>query len=135
MYKKLLVAMALDHEVSKNTLAFANRICAEGGTIMALHVMEEPSGTASARLREDLLAEGSSRAAALFKDKLADFPHVEPIMAHGHPSRVILETAAERGVDCIVMGSHKPGLADYFIGSTAARVVRHADCSVHVFRG
>ncbi|MEL7091123.1 MAG: universal stress protein [Pseudomonadota bacterium] len=135
MYKKVLVAMALDHEVSRNTLAFANAICEDGGTILALHVMEEPSGTASARLREDLLAEGSARAASLFKDKLVDYPNVEPIMAHGHPSRVILETAAERGVDCIVMGSHKPGLADYFIGSTAARVVRHAECSVHVYRG
>jgi len=37
-------------------------------------------------------------------------------------------------VDLIIVGSHKPGLQDYLLGSTAARVVRHAMCSVLVGR-
>ena len=34
----------------------------------------------------------------------------------------------------IVIASHDPGLADYLLGSTAGRVVRHAHCSVLVVR-
>jgi nucleotide-binding universal stress UspA family protein len=33
-----------------------------------------------------------------------------------------------------VIASHRPGMADLLIGSTAAQVVRHAPCAVHVLR-
>jgi universal stress protein F len=33
-----------------------------------------------------------------------------------------------------VIASHRPGIQDYFLGSTASRVVRHANCTVHVMR-
>jgi len=33
-----------------------------------------------------------------------------------------------------MIASHKPGMSDYFIGSTAARVVRHAQVSVLIDR-
>ena len=134
MYKMILVAMALDHEVSEKTLALAKALCVPGGKVFALHVLEEPQGTANVRLREDLLNEGTERANKLFEEKLAAHPGVEHKIATGHVSRTILDFAAEHGVDCIVMGSHKPGFADYLIGSNAARVVRHANCSVHVYR-
>ncbi len=52
----------------------------------------------------------------------------------GAPSAVILEEAERLGADAIVLGSHRPGLGDYLIGSTAARVVRHAQCTVIVER-
>ena len=42
--------------------------------------------------------------------------------------------AEDDKVDLIIIASHKPGLQDYFLGSTAARVVRHASCSVLVVR-
>ncbi|MBT8474881.1 MAG: universal stress protein, partial [Alphaproteobacteria bacterium] len=46
----------------------------------------------------------------------------------------ITEYADSHGCDCIIIMSHQPGLQDYFLGSTAARVVRHAHCAVHVMR-
>ena len=52
----------------------------------------------------------------------------------GHPYRTILEVADEIGTDLIVIASHKPELQDYFLGSVAAKVVRHAKCSVLVMR-
>jgi nucleotide-binding universal stress UspA family protein len=33
-----------------------------------------------------------------------------------------------------VIASHDPGFVDYFLGSVAARFVRHAHCSVLVAR-
>ncbi len=134
MYNSILVAMALDHDLSQQLIAFAKSVCAPGGKVTALHVLEEPSGTANARLREDLLEEGTARATALFAEKLGAFPEVEAKIVTGHVSRTIVEHAEAAGIDCIVMGSHKPELVDYLIGSTAARVVRHAPCSVHVYR-
>ncbi len=52
----------------------------------------------------------------------------------GKPGSTILTSADECGADLIIIGSHKPGLEDYFLGSTASRVVRHAQCSVLVMR-
>jgi len=52
----------------------------------------------------------------------------------GQPPRAILDTAGEVGADLVIVASHRPGLSDYLLGSTAARVVRHATCSVLVIR-
>lgn len=46
----------------------------------------------------------------------------------------ILQAARRLGVDLIVMTAHRPELKDYLLGPNAARVVRHADCSVLVVR-
>ena len=134
MYKSVLVAMALDHDLSHKLLAFARSIAAPDAKITALHVIEEITGTGNAGVREDLRQSGAASAQALLKQKLESFPEVEGRIMEGHVSRTLVDVATERGIDCLVMGSHKPGLVDYLIGSTAARVVRHAPCSVHVYR-
>ena len=69
---------------------------------------------------------------ALGKEVGADDVNIEVVV--GHPGRTITDYADENGIDCIVIASHQPGLQDYFLGSTAARVVRHAHCAVHVLR-
>lgn len=52
----------------------------------------------------------------------------------GHPYQTILDVANERNAELIIIASHQPGLQDYLLGSTAAKVVRHAKCSVLVVR-
>lgn len=56
------------------------------------------------------------------------------IVGHGGIYREILRYSAEIGVDLIVMSAHRPDLEDYLLGPNAARVVRHARCSVLVVR-
>lgn len=46
----------------------------------------------------------------------------------------VLETAEDLKATLIVMGAHKPGIKDYVIGPNAARVARHARCSVYIER-
>ncbi len=46
----------------------------------------------------------------------------------------ILAEAAAWGADLIVVGSHRPVVADYLLGSNAKTIVRHALCSVLVVR-
>lgn len=59
---------------------------------------------------------------------------LQHIVGHGTIYQEILRYAAETGCDLIVMASHRPGLEDYLLGPNAARVVRHAGCSVMVVR-
>lgn len=46
----------------------------------------------------------------------------------------VLEEAKATGADLIVVGSHRPSMATYLIGSNAGTIVRHATCSVLVVR-
>ncbi|MDP2358862.1 MAG: universal stress protein [Beijerinckiaceae bacterium] len=46
----------------------------------------------------------------------------------------ILAEAEECGADLIVIGSHRPAMSTYLLGSNAKTVVRHAKCSVLVVR-
>jgi nucleotide-binding universal stress UspA family protein len=46
----------------------------------------------------------------------------------------ILSAAESLAIDLIVLSSHRPAMKDWLIGANAARVVRHAKCSVLVVR-
>ena len=46
----------------------------------------------------------------------------------------ILHLAEQLEADLIVLASHRPEMRDWLIGANAARVVRHARCSVLVVR-
>lgn len=61
--------------------------------------------------------------------------NVQPHVMHGRVYDEIIRAADRLGVDAIVIGSHRPDLADYLLGPNAARVVRHAKQSVFVVRG
>jgi nucleotide-binding universal stress UspA family protein len=56
------------------------------------------------------------------------------IVDHGVIYRIILHYARETNCDLVVMSSGRPDLEDYLLGPNAARVVRHARCSVLVVR-
>ena len=48
--------------------------------------------------------------------------------------RAVCETAKADGVDLVVIGSHSYGGIDRLLGTTAAKIVDHAPCSVYVVR-
>jgi nucleotide-binding universal stress UspA family protein len=52
----------------------------------------------------------------------------------GAPWAAICEAAKEASADLIIIGSHGYGGLDRLLGTTAAKVVNHADCSVLVAR-
>lgn len=55
-------------------------------------------------------------------------------VAHGTIYDEIMRVANELSCDLIVLAAHRPELKDYLLGPNAARVVRHANCSVMVVR-
>jgi nucleotide-binding universal stress UspA family protein len=59
---------------------------------------------------------------------------ISSVVRYGSVYPEVLAEAADWGSDLIIVGSHKPELATYLLGSSAAAIVRHAKCSVLVVR-
>ena len=135
MYKNILVPVSLDgYRDIDSALKVAQTLSAGSKSISLLHVVEHLP-----QYSEDLLPEDHfERAKSAISEKLQ--PLIEGIenasleIVEGHSGRTIVDYAGSHEVDCIVIASHRPGLQDYLLGSTAARVVRHANCAVHVVR-
>ena len=57
------------------------------------------------------------------------------LVEHGGPKATIIDHAAQRQADLIVVGSHGwRGLNRFLMGSVSDAVIRHAGCSVEVVR-
>ncbi|NIA70201.1 universal stress protein [Pelagibius litoralis] len=83
---------------------------------------------------EEALEEANKQLHAFVAEVVPSDVKVQHIVAHGTIYEQILHFARETKVDLIVMASHRPELQDYLLGPNAARVVRHANCSVTVVR-
>ncbi|MEP2533114.1 universal stress protein [Shimia sp.] len=59
---------------------------------------------------------------------------VRHVVATGRVYEEVLKLAEATNAGLIVVGAHDSDLADYLLGPNAARVVRHAKCSVFVVR-
>ncbi|EAQ15036.1 MULTISPECIES: universal stress protein [Maritimibacter] len=135
MYKNILVPITFDEtRDSKTALEIAHAISEDGAKITALHVVEEIPSYVAQYLPEGQMAHNVQDIEATLAEKIKDEVGVDVVVIEGHAGHTIVDYAAKNGVDCIVVASHRPGFQDYFLGSTAARVVRHAPCSVHVVR-
>jgi universal stress protein F len=136
MPKTIIVPVALAQiEKAQSMLDVARQLGGEDGEIVLVTVIEDIPGYIAAELPAGLIENAADEARgelrALARNSGMELP-VE--VRKGNPATAILAVASERNADVIVIASHRPGLQDYFLGSTAARVVRHARCSVHVIR-
>ncbi|MGJ0502912.1 MAG: universal stress protein [Methylocystis sp.] len=59
---------------------------------------------------------------------------ISSIVRFGAVYPEVLAEAEEWGADLVVVGSHRPTMATYLLGSNAKTIVRHAKCSVLVVR-
>lgn len=136
MYKKILVPIDLtDTDHGKETLAIAERLLTAGGEIIAINVLEEVPGYVAAELPGTIFEDTLLNARKELDEVVSGSKsNVLVEIKRGSPASAIVATAEQQNVDLIIIASHKPGLADYFLGSTAARVVRHAKCPVLVDR-
>ncbi len=136
MYSKIVVAVDIGHgELGRMLLEKAVQLLDEGGEVFLLYVLEEVPSYIAAELPHDLTERRNAEARVELKSLvhgLSATTHIE--VRTGAPSGQILQCAEDHGADLIMIASHRPGLSDYFIGSTAARVVRHAQCSVLISR-
>lgn len=135
MYHNILVPIAFDSERDISApLKLANLLATPEARITLLHVVEHIPSYAISYMPADYLAE--TRVALQNElDKLAvDLPNAQALLIEGHKGRSILDWAEENKPDLIIVASHRPGMQDLLLGSTATQIVRNAGCAVHVVR-
>ncbi|MFO1124487.1 MAG: universal stress protein [Methylocystis sp.] len=84
---------------------------------------------------DEELREATEKDLAVLRGKVA-YPaeRVSSIVRFGAVYPEVLAEAEEWDADLIVVGSHRPTMATYLLGSNAKTIVRHAKCSVLVVR-
>jgi len=135
MYKTIIVPIDISHlERAETMINSARQLGADAHLILANAVETIPSHI-QAEIPSNLVEENKARAKAKLEEIAKTVGGTTSIeMIEGHAASAILDLAEAKNADAIVIASHKPGWQDYLIGSTAARVVRHAKCSVFVVR-
>ncbi|MEM8878307.1 MAG: universal stress protein [Pseudomonadota bacterium] len=137
MFKSILVPIDLaDPERGKASIAVARSVAGSDAKIRLVSILEDVPSFVAAEIPKGVsqtireTAEADLKAIATAAGLKAGDAEVHT----GSAASGILETAENIGADLIIVGSHKPALQDYLIGSTAGRVVRHAKCAVLVTR-
>ena len=141
MYKHILVAIDLNDDSGwrQPLLAAAEHARKFGAQLTVLTVLREVEAIVRAEVAplgyELFVADLENELAARVRELNAYDLHPKLVVSHG-PSIYdkILEVAKGVGADLIVVGSHRPAMKDYLLGTTAGRVVRHASCAVMVAR-
>ena len=136
MYNTILVPIDMAHAAEgKANIDLATQHAAAGARIILLNVVEEIPNWAAVELPAGLLDKSLEASQSELKSiATAAGMKVEVEVRTGHSYNTILEVAEKKNADLIIIASHRPGLQDYFLGSTASKVVRHANCSVLVVR-
>jgi len=138
MYQTILIALALDQGHAPRAFELARRLKAEDGKIVALHVIDRIPNFASLYLSAEQTPDSEEKivraARQAILDRIGEPQDAEVVVLSGHPGRTVTDHAEKIGADCIIAGSHKPNLTEFFLGSTAARIMRYAKCSVHILR-
>ena len=136
MYKSILLPIdPSEMERGKAMIDVAQKLAGKDTRIRLLTVVVDIPAFVAAQVPDDIIKTAMSTARETLEGLIgAAGLKADAEVRSGKPGSTILTSADECGADLIIIGSHKPGLQDYFLGSTAARVVRHAQCSVLVMR-
>jgi nucleotide-binding universal stress UspA family protein len=135
MYKNILVPVSFEADRdSAGAVEIAQAIREAGGKLTLLHVMEAVPGYALTYVPAGFHEDMQKSVAEELSKMITDLDNAEVQVVDGHSGRTIVDYAAENDIDCIVIASHRPGMQNLLLGSTATQVVRHAKCAVHVLR-
>lgn len=138
MYSNVLVPIDLEHkDQAGSMIRTAKEVAGDNAKLTLLFAMPEIPAVVGLQLPAGSAEKAKAHAEAQLQEiaKANNAPReTRTVVTVGRPHHRILEVAERAGTDLIVIASHKPGLADYLLGSVAASVVRHAKCSVHVMR-
>lgn len=140
MFKKILAPVDLaDVAVANEAMNTAVRLATQSGgevrlvnvrSLMPVTYMEYVPADFDDKARQEAEVQLHDVAAglALPRDRISTKVRLGSIYSE------ILDEAAQWGADLIVVGSHRPSMATYLLGSNATTIVRHAKASVLVVR-
>jgi universal stress protein F len=140
--RRILVGMdgsPREREVLLVAQDLAERYAAEMILFRAVGLPPEVPVEAYLESERSLLDLLQARASAALEASARTIP--EPLRSRvrlkrsvANPWRGVCAAALEEQVDLIVIGSHGYGALDHVLGTNAARIVNHAQCSVLVVR-
>ena len=135
MYHNILVPISFDSERDvSGPLKLAEKLATPDAKITLMHVVEHIPDYAISYMPAEYLTEARKAIQGELDALAAKLPNARAEVVEGHSGRTILDWAETNKPDLIILASHRPGMQDIFLGSTATHVVRHAQCAVHVVR-
>jgi nucleotide-binding universal stress UspA family protein len=144
LFKRILCAMDFSPSALQ-AFGFAVDLARQAnGLVTVLHTIEwlaeeEPRAHAHfnvAEFRQHLVADAQERLNALIGEEPRAWCELEGVVAIGRPYREVLQAAAARTADLIIMGAQgRGGMGLALFGSTTHQVVRAAACPVLTVRG
>ncbi len=135
MPSSILIPVAIDHEpIAAQKIKTARTLLAADGRITLLTVLEQIPGFAAEFVTVKSENHLTERILAKLEALVGSANDIDCIVTTGKAGVRIPAVAAEIGADLIIVGAHDSNAIEYFLGSTASRVVRRAPCSVYVLR-
>jgi nucleotide-binding universal stress UspA family protein len=139
--KRILVALDAS-ERARLVLDYAAELARKTGARLvlfrAVSVPVELPAQAFSRTPNELVPELLNDAAESLRRLSAHLPSelVERVESDvgGSAWQAVCDAAAEMNADLVVVGSHGHGTFDRLLGTTASRIVNHAECPVLVVR-
>jgi len=142
-YKKILAAIDLTDEAGQ-VLKQASETAKQNGAELSLIVVVKPINQVysgfdvaalsadAAMIEADAVKQAQTRIAEHAKG--LGLPASRTYVGRGNPSHEIRETAAELGVDLIILGTHGRHGLGLLLGSTATGVLHGCPCDVLTVR-
>lgn len=140
MFRTILVAVDLaEMNIAKPAIEQAAALAAQsGGAFRLVNVQSLLPATFMDYVPADIDTQMKDTAEASLKQVAGKVPlpheRVSWIVRVGGVYPEILAEADACGADLIVIGSHRPAMSTYLLGSNAKTVARHAKCSVLIVR-
>jgi len=140
MFKKIIVPVdPSEVEFAKPAIKAAADLAAPvAGNIHLVAVLPVMNGYVTELLpadyEEGLEKETDESLRALAAEAGVDAARLTVCLRTGSVYHEVIDEATRWGADAIVVCSHRPQMSTYLLGSNAAKIVRHAPCSVLVLR-
>jgi nucleotide-binding universal stress UspA family protein len=141
MFKNIVVAIDLNDETSwrKPLLSAVELTRTFRAQLHVLTVLREVEAVLQAKAAalgyDPIITYLENELASRIRQVGADDLHPKILVTLGASIYAeILAVAESAEADLVVVGSHRPAMKDYLLGTNASRVVRHARCSVLVAR-
>ncbi|MDQ0319565.1 nucleotide-binding universal stress UspA family protein [Pararhizobium capsulatum DSM 1112] len=140
MYSKIVVPIAMDQlEHGEAVIERAKSLLDTGGEIILLNVVEDLNAYAQGYMIVDFPLEVIDASREHAQKTLNELKEKHGVTGRteiriGGAAGVINAFAEDEEADLVIIASHRPGMIDYFIGSTASRVASHCKCAVLIDR-
>lgn len=142
MYSMILVPVDIEEtELTDNALAHAIKLAKLSGAKMHLfHALPDASAFMTAysfgikEFENQAVVKAEEKLEALVKQIDLPGEALSYSVSFGVPRDEALSLADELNADLIIIGSRRPSVKTYLLGSNAAAIVRHARTSVLVVR-